>query len=393
MDDLSHASHISRIDTSLDSRAVTFENPTGARAAGGIAAGGRKGAPSRWIAPGERVSLVDIDGPGTVRHMWLTIRPSPPEVLRAVVLEVFYDGRTEPSVSTPLLDWFGLPHGRPAPYVSVMTTAQEGRGFNSYFPMPFRRHLRVEVRNASPRAMLLYYQVDLTLEPPGLPTDVGYLHASFRRENPTTMGRDFVIADGLAGPGRFAGCVVGVRVLDDGSWYGEGEVKMYRDGDLAAGRPTICGTGLEDYVGSAWGMGAHAAPFGGAPVDVRRGGTAQPAFVGFYRWHVPDPVVFERELTVTIQQIGMHRFPSGPDGEAAFEAYAAAHPAAGDGWFRGAPGLAAIGICERVDDYCATAFTYCSEPQSVPRVDPAAAAADVGRLEFERPDPMEEFFS
>ena len=241
--------------------------------------------------------------------------------------------------------------------------------------------------------MLLYYQVDLTLEPPGLPTDVGYLHASFRRENPTTMGRDFVIADGLAGPGRFAGCVVGVRVLDDGSWYGEGEVKMYRDGDLAAGRPTICGTGLEDYVGSAWGMGAHAAPFGGAPVDVRRGGTAQPAFVGFYRWHVPDPVVFERELTVTIQQIGMHRFPSGPDGEAAFEAYAAAHPAAGDGWFRGAPGLAAIGICERVDDYCATAFTYCSEPQSVPRVDPAAAAADVGRLEFERPDPMEEFFS
>ena len=146
-------------------------------------------------------------------------------------------------------------------------------------------------------------------------------------------------------PGRFAGCVVGVRVLDDGSWYGEGEVKMYRDGDLAAGRPTICGTGLEDYVGSAWGMGAHAAPFGGAPVDVRRGGTAQPAFVGFYRWHVPDPVVFERELTVTIQQIGMRRFPSGRDGEAAFEAYAAAHPAAGDGWFRGAPFTSLLLAC------------------------------------------------
>jgi hypothetical protein len=383
---------ISRIDISLDSRAITFENPTGGRATGGLAAGGRKGAPSRWVAPGERVTLVDIDGPGVVRHIWLTVRPAPPDVMRALVLEAFYDGRPEPSISAPLLDYFGLAHGRPVPFASAMATAQEGRGFNSYLPLPFRRHLRMELRNASALPMLLYYQVDLTLQPDGLAPDAGYLHAAFRRENPTTMGRDFVIADGLAGPGRFAGCVVGVRVLDEGTWYGEGEVKMYRDGDVAAGRPTICGTGLEDYVGSAWGMGRHAAPYGGAPTDVRRDGAPQPDLIGFYRWHVPDPVTFERELTVTIQQIGMHRFPTGPEGEAGFTAYAASHPAAGDGWFRDARGTTAIGICERVDDYCSTAFTYCSVPQPVPRVDPGAAAAGIERRDYESPDPMEDFF-
>ena len=101
-----------RIDTSLDSRTISFENPSGARGTGGTAAGGRKGAPSRRIAPGEKVVLADIAGPGRVRHIWMTFMAAPPEEMRAVVLEVFYDGRTDPSISVPALDFFGLPHGR-----------------------------------------------------------------------------------------------------------------------------------------------------------------------------------------------------------------------------------------------------------------------------------------
>src|SRR5262245_18156289 len=103
----------SRIDLELDSRAVSFENPTGARGAGGTAHGGRKGAPSRRIEAGERVVLADLEGPGTIRHLWLTFPPAPPERMRAPVLEVFYDGAAEPSISVPALDFFGLPHGRP----------------------------------------------------------------------------------------------------------------------------------------------------------------------------------------------------------------------------------------------------------------------------------------
>src|SRR5262245_18534484 len=241
------------VDARLDSRAATFENPTGARGAGGSAHGGRKGAPSKLLQPGERVVLADIEGPGVIRHIWMTIPPAPPERMRALSLEVFYDGADTPSVSVPCLDFFGLPHGRPVPYDSALTAAQEGRGFNSYVPMPFRDRVRVELVNGDGRSML-YYQIDYTLQSE-LPPALGYLHASFRRENPTIMRRDFVIADDFRGPGRFLGCNVGVRVLDEGAWYGVGEVKVYRDGDDSL--PTICGTGLEDYVGSAWGMGAH----------------------------------------------------------------------------------------------------------------------------------------
>ena len=104
----------SRVDPQLDSRAVTFENPAGERGAGGRAGGARKGAPSRRIASGETVTLADLRGPGTLRHLWMTFPPAPPEVMRAVWMEVFYDGAEEPSLSVPCLDFFGLPHGRPA---------------------------------------------------------------------------------------------------------------------------------------------------------------------------------------------------------------------------------------------------------------------------------------
>jgi hypothetical protein len=368
----------SRLDTSLDSRAVTFENPTGARGAGGAALGGRKGAPSRGIRPGERMVLADIDGPGTIRHFWCTVPPAPPPDLRALTLDVLYDGLDAPSISVPLLDFFGAPLGRPVAYASLLTVVAEGRGFNAYFPMPFHEHVRVDLSNHSSRYVECYFQIDYTVQS-ALPGDAAYLHASFGRANPTTMQDDFVITEGLRGPGRFLGCVVGVRPIDAGMWYGEGEVKIYVDGDRAL--PTICGTGLEDYVGSAWGMGPHFGPYAGAPLDVRAPGTAAdaiPDFVGFYRWHLPDPVVFADELRVTIQQIGA--VITGTQD-------ATRNPPAGRG------NLGPITIVERVDDYCAAAFTYCRTPQPVPPLDVDAATADLERRSYEPAHPMESFFA
>ena len=112
----------------------------------------------------------------------------------------------------PCLDFFGLPHGRPVAYASALTAAQEGRGFNSYVPMPFGRSVRVELVNGGPRRTMLYYQIDYTLQPE-LPRRAR--RAARRRSAARTrpcMRRDFVIADGLRGPGRFLGCSVGVRV-------------------------------------------------------------------------------------------------------------------------------------------------------------------------------------
>jgi hypothetical protein len=379
------------IDLDLDCRSISFENPTGGRGAGGTAFAGRKGAPAKLLPVDHKEILAEIDGPGRIRHIWMTFPPAPPEAMRGVWLEVYYDDLEQPSISVPCVDFFGLAHGRPVHYYSALTSVQEGRGFNAYFPMPFRKRVRVELTNGSGRPIQFYYQIDYTLEK-ALPDSAGYLLATFRRENPTTLKQDFVIAADFEGPGRFLGCAVGIRVLpSEMGWYGEGEFKVYRDGDDT--NPTICGTGLEDYVGSAWGMGQHTTPYQGVPIFVIDPGTPatglppMPDFVSFYRWHVMDPIVFEKSIRVTIQQLGAMMVPKGED--ELFERIKATHQVAGEGWItpemigmKDSPVLA-FGVCERQDDFCATAFVYCRDPQPVPRLDLAAACTDIGRRSYE----------
>jgi hypothetical protein len=376
------------VDPAIDFRSISFENPTGARGAGGKAAQGRKGRPNYVLEPGERLILADIKGRGTVRHIWTMLTKLRPEIARAVRLEVFYDGRTEPSISVPYLDFFGLPHGRVAEYYSALTAVHEGRGLNSYIPMPFNDSIRIDLSNESSRHVLLFFQIDYTLDPVTNHAR-SYLHATFRRENPTHLLQDFVIADGLRGPGRFLGCSVGIRVTGGGTWYGEGEVKIYKDGD--GEYPTYCGTGLEDYVGSAYGLGRHHGYYAGCPlqiptteVDAMPG--IIPTFVGFYRWHLPDPIMFADDLRVTIQQIGIGAlFKKGQ--ESALAAYKDHHEIAGAEWTREMSAISNeyIGphIVERTDDYCATAYMYCREPQDVPRYDTAAATRDLEPLKTE----------
>jgi hypothetical protein len=371
------------IDTALDSRSISFENPTGARGQGGTAAHGRKGAPSRILNPGETVTLADIKGPGRIRHIWMTFPPGPPEEMRAVWMEMYYDDLSEPSISVPCLDFFGLPHGRPTPYFSALTSVQEGRGFNATFPLPFRKRARLILTHSGSKPINFYYQVDYTLE--DVPPEQGYLHVMFRRENPTTLKKDFVIADGLRGPGRFLGSAIGIRVLQDGmSWYGEGEFKFYRDGDTT--NPTICGTGLEDYVGSAWGLHQHTALYAGAPLNVvapEHKDRGMPDFIGFYRWHLPDPLIFHDEFKATIQQIGIREVPAGR------EELMKSVPVAGHGWENIPPPPGGgkpphVTIAERRDDYSAAAFVYCRDPQPARRLDAKGACADIALLPYEK---------
>jgi hypothetical protein len=323
-----------------------------------------------------------------LRHWWLTLPPAAPEIMRAVRLEVFYDGNKFPSVSVPLLDFFAVSLGRPSDVDSALASVQEARGFNAYYPMPFDKGVKVVVTNESAQAFPFYYQIDFTLGD-RIDKDTCYLHAVFNRDNPTRLKKDFVIVDGLKGPGRFLGCVVGIRITQDGvfSWYGEGEVKIFLDGDTRY--PTICGTGLEDYVGTAWGMGAHSRPYQGVPLEIHdpeQAGT-MPDFTSFYRWHIPDPVVFERELKVTVQQIGAIHIPGNDDLlRARIEQ---AHPMAGSGWVgEGSPML--WGIAERIDDYCAAAFVYCRDVQAVRSYSSADAVTEIERRDYEQPSDFEQ---
>ena len=361
-----------------ETRAFTFENPTGARGAGGTARDGRKGAPNRILRPGERVVLADATGPGRVAHLWMTmtalrsIGGSSPSFLRAQVLEVFYDDLDAPSVSVPALDLFGVVHGVPASYASTMTAANEGMGLESRIPMPFDGRMRIEYVNGSDELALLYYQADVLLGPRA--GEGGRLHAMFHRANPSALRDDLVILDGLRGPGRYLGMTGGVRPFDH-HWWGEGEVKVFLDGET---HPTICGTGTEDYIGSAWSLGEFAAPESGAPLVA--GPTGSPdggwSLVSFYRWHVSDPIVFSESAKVTLQQIGSVLFREGE--ENALAEFKREAVTAGDGWLEGlGGGVKAFTLYERSDDWCATGFAYCEHAQPVPRLDVSLAAADL----------------
>jgi hypothetical protein len=361
-----------------ESRAVTFENPRGERSSGGRAAGGRKGEPNRVVGPGERIVLADLTGPGRITHIWMTLAPLPlrldpvPAFLRAQVLEVFYDDLSEPSVSIPVPDLFGVVHGVPASYASSLTACNDGLGLEARIPMPFGGRIRVEFANTSAERVLLYYQVDVLLGSQS--DDTGVLHATFTRENPTAMKKDLVVLDGLRGPGRYLGMTGGVRPSDPW-WWGEGEVKVYFDGEA---EPTICGTGTEDYLGSAWGLAEFAAPESGAPLVAgprpdRSGGWS---LVSFYRWHLSDPVVFRDSIKVTLQQIGSAGFAA--DQQAALSQFRAGIETAGTGWIEGRFG--AFTLYERSDDWCATGFAYCRDPQPVRRVDSTVATADLGGI-------------
>jgi hypothetical protein len=374
------------LDLSLDARSISFENRSGERGAGGQAHRGRKGRPLYIMGPGEKVILADIRGIGTIRHIWATVGELPPAHARALRLEVFYNDLPQPSVSVPFLDFFGLPHGRLSEVYSALISVREGRGLNSYIPIPFNGSLRIEFTNESPDPVALFYQIDYTLEPKRQERPP-YLHVSFRRENPTTLKRDFVIAEGFKGPGRFLGCVIGIRTIDDGDWYGEGEVKIYRDGD--AEFPTYCGTGLEDYVGSAYGLGRFTDVYAGAPIKVFSNSTQDdgplPALVGFYRWHLPDPIIFSDDLKVTIQQIG-GGVGFGAKDRVLWEQYKQQHTPAGPGWGMPMGEKLPLALIERQDDYSSAAFIYCRTPQPVQKFSTSAASRDIAWLPSEKPD-------
>jgi hypothetical protein len=284
------------LDSELISRSVSFENPTGEPGAGGTAASqlgvGRKGAPSRQIEAGETVELCNISGPGTIRHIWLTTDGAP-TVQRACVVRAYWDGQEHPSVECPIGELFGFAHGRITAYQSAVHSVGPTGGRNIWLPMPFLARARLTFTNDGDKAVPLYYQVDYTLGDKH-PEDVGRLHVLFRRENPTVVKQDFELLPRRSQKGRFLGSVIGIRNLHADQWWGEGEIKVYMDGDKAF--PTICGTGSEDYVGLAWGVQLAPFLYNGCSLNEKN-------FVSMYRWHLPDPIVWQREARITMQQI------------------------------------------------------------------------------------------
>jgi hypothetical protein len=302
-------------------RSISPENFTGEKGRGGMAeltdttinrANARREArdlgrgwklnPFVIIKPRTTFTLAEITGPGQIQHIWMT----PTGNWRFSILRFYWDDETTPSVEVPVGDFFGMGWGEYAHLNSLAVTVNPGSAFNCYWPMPFRRKCRITMENLDEREMRLYYQVDYTLT--DVPTDAAYLHAQFRRDHSNHEKQPVTLVDGVKGKGQYVGTYLAWGVANNG-WWGEGEIKFYLDGDRDF--PTIIGTGTEDYFCGSYNFdrGGQYVPFStayaGLPQVIKPDGTykASQRF-GLYRWHLTDPIRFDQNLRVTIQDLG-----------------------------------------------------------------------------------------
>ena len=295
-----------------ETRSVSPENFTGEKGKGGMATEGTgaraaselgqgwKVSPSVRIRPGQTFLMADIEGCGAIQHIWMT----PTGNNRFNILRIYWDGEEKPSVECPAGDFFACGMGRYVGVNSLAVCVNPKSGFNCYWVMPFRKSFKITMTNIDDKPMVLYYQIDYTLT--DVPKDAAYLHAQFRRVNPLPDKQDYTILDDVLGKGHYVGTYMTWGSNSPG-WWGEGEIKFFMDGDTEF--PTICGTGTEDYFCGSYGFSKFqgrgyqefSSPYTGMPQVIES--ETQPRF-GLYRWHILDPIRFEKDLKVTMQALG-----------------------------------------------------------------------------------------
>ena len=306
-------------------RSISPENFTGEKGKGGMATTGTGSNASRDLGQTWKVSpsvvikkhttytIAEINESGAIQHIWMT----PTGNWRYSILRFYWDGETTPSVEVPVGDFFCMGWGKYSPLSSLAVAVNPGSAFNCYWPMPFRKKCRITMENIDDNDMVLYYQVDYTLT--DIPDDAGYFHAQFRRTNPLPYKKDYVLVDSIVGKGQYVGTYLAYGSNKNG-WWGEGEIKFFMDGDTKF--PTINGTGTEDYFCGSYDFdtrhkdanGKEAehteytefnTPYSGLPQVIRGDGHYNVAQrFGLYRWHIVDPIRFEKSLKVTIQALG-----------------------------------------------------------------------------------------
>jgi hypothetical protein len=283
----------------VQTRMTSSENPTGAKGQGAKTNKGAKGHPFNSIPVGKSLDLLNVKGAGVVNRIKLTTDNRFPEMLRSLRIDMYWDGASKPAVSSPMGDFFGVGLGQTATFQSALFSDPEGRSFNCFIPMPYKEAARIVITNQSKKDLHhIFYNVNFQELKEPIPNSL-YFHCYWNRNLLTELGKDYRILPRVQGKGRFLGTNIGVQAnpIYDDTWWGEGEVKTYLDGDKKY--PTLAGTGTEDYIGTAWGMGRFVNRYQGATIaDKKKKQWA------FYRYHIPDPVYFHENIKVTVQQIG-----------------------------------------------------------------------------------------
>ena len=280
-------------------RWVSPENPTGEKGMAGLTNKGAKGNAFFIVAPGETKTLLVAEGTGIIQRMWMSGSIAQnAEQRRGVILNMYWDGAKKPAVSAPIGDFFGIGLGVMNAFDSELFSSPEGRSFNFTIPMPFRDGAKIEIVNEASSQVLIWYDINY-VEIAELPEDALYFHAHWRRNLKTELGKDFIILPKVEGKGRFIGTNIGVIGGHGykGTWFGEGELRIFLDGDTD--HPSLSGTGTEDYIGTGFGQGEYGAQRSGSLLF-----SNEFDLYAFYRYHTADQVFFHEDCKVTIQQMG-----------------------------------------------------------------------------------------
>ena len=286
----------------IEPRWNSFENPTSGKGVGGQENKGAKGHPYDQLKAGESKVLMNVDGMGIITRMWFTIRDKSPKMLRSFKIEMFWDGNDKPAVSAPIGDFFGNGLGILVAHENELFANPEGRSFNCFIPMPFKTGAKVVITNESDIDQeMVFYDINFVKLKEWSAENL-YFHCYWNRDTATTPGVDYTILPQIEGKGRFLGANFGMigNPVYKKSWWGEGEIKMYLDGDTDF--PTLIGTGTEDYIGTAWGQGKFINRYSGCLVADR-----VKNYWTFYRYHITDPIFFNNEISVSIQTVGGHQ--------------------------------------------------------------------------------------
>jgi hypothetical protein len=286
------------------------------------------------VPPGETHVLLDEKGPGVITHIWITFLGPEPQGWakqgsanhQEMLLRMYWDGNPRPAVEVPVGDFFANCFGQRREVISLPVIVEDADSYNCFWHMPFQKSARIEIENQSEKLIsLLYYNIDW-IKKDELPKDTPCFHAQYRQEYPVEHGKDYVILD-TKGKGHYVGTVLAVRTRSP-SWFGEGDEKIYIDGEA---KPSIWGTGTEDYFLSAWGLKTTTTPYFGVPYFDQWGIVG--GHTSAYRWHIADPLVFNTGIKVTMEHFGWISPDENPDHKA-------------------------MSWNERQDDYASVAFWY-----------------------------------
>ena len=247
------------------------------------------------LQPGETRTMADIEGAGAITHIWITIASKDDKHLKHMVLRMYWDGEENPSVETPIGDFFGLGHAKYYQYSSLPIQIGTDKGLNCFWRMPFSNGARITITNEGPiEGQAFYYYVDYQ-KLDSVTQETGRFHAQYRQALPCPSGQNYVFLE-AEGRGHFVGCNLSIHNRASG-WWGEGDDMIYIDG---AEKPQLHGTGSEDYFCGAW---AYGEPFSnlyfGCPLI--EGGHVQNALWNVYRYHIEDPIPFAESIRITIE--------------------------------------------------------------------------------------------